>query len=147
MKLRGPREELAGVCWLPRFIDKARTFLAGELPKDYADRFCNRRAMDGIFLAFFDLDKEEIVEAVRDSDGDDELVTKWFRAQSGVTPAKIDNWNREAPRIGAPGQRGFEIFQKLVRGRYPDVPYTGVESVFEVIEADERDRDVSASRE
>lgn len=137
MKLRGPREQLAGVCWLPRLIDKARQFLAGDLPKDYADRFCNRRATDGVFLHFFALDKESFLEAVRAAGSDDEPVANWLRAQPQATAEKIREWNELAPRIGAPGQRGYEIFSARVRERYPDVPYTGVESVFEVIEADE----------
>ncbi len=96
------------------------------------------RAMDGVFLSFFDLNKDGFLEAVRNCEGDDELVAKWFRAQPNVTPAQIESWNYQAPRIGAPGHRGYEIFRKLVSERYPAVPYTGVESVFEVIEADER---------
>jgi hypothetical protein len=138
MRLRGPREQVGGVCWLPRFIDKARQYLAGTLAKEYAEGFCNPHAMDGLFLKFFDLDQDQFLEAVRNSGESDEGVAEWFCAQSGVTPDKIDNWNRDAPRIGAPGQRGYKIFSKLVRERYPDAPYTGVESVFEVIEADER---------
>jgi hypothetical protein len=137
MQLRGPREQLGGACWLPRFIDKTRKFLAGELPLDYAEGFGNPHAMDGVFLKFFALNKDRLLEAVRNSAGDDERVTAWFRAQPEVTSDKIIAWNDLAPRIGAPGERGYEIFSKLVRERYPDAPYTGVESVFEVIEADE----------
>lgn len=136
MKLRGPREQLAGVCWLPRFIDKAKLFLAGKLPQDYADGFCSSRAMDGVFLNFFALEKDSFLEAVRHG-GDDGQVANWFRAQPQATPEKIRAWNDLAPRIGAPGQRGYEIFSARVCERYPDVPYTGVESAFEVIETDE----------
>jgi hypothetical protein len=119
MQLRRPTDKLAGACWLPRFIDKARKFLAGELPKEYADGFCNPRALDGVFLSFFTLSKDKFLEVVRNSQGDDERIADWFRAQPAVTPEKIGNWNEEAPRIGAPGQRGHEIFRKLVTERYP----------------------------
>jgi len=137
MKLRGPREQLAGACWLPRFIDKAKLFLAGKLPPDYADGFCSSRAMDGVFLNFFAMEKDGFIEAVRHAGGDDEQVANWFRAQSQATVENIQAWNELAPRIGAPGQRGYEIFRARVRERYPDAHYTGVESAFEVIEADE----------
>ena len=137
MKLRGPHEQLAGTCWLPRFIDKAKLFLAGELPQDYADGFCNPRAMDGVLLNFFALEKDSFIEAVRDAGGGDEPMGNWFRAQPQATAKRIRDWNELAPRIGAPSQRGYEIFSARVRERYPDVPYTGVESAFEVIEADE----------
>ena len=136
-RLRSPSEKLADTCWLPRFVDKARRFLANELSPEYAGRFCNPRAMDGLFLAHFVIGQEEFMEAVRASDGNDGQVADWFRAQAGVTNESVSNWNREAPKIGAVGQRGHEIFRKLVTERYPDVPYTGVESAFAVIEADE----------
>ena len=40
MKLPSPRETLAGCVWLPRLLAKARQFQRGELPPDYAARFC-----------------------------------------------------------------------------------------------------------
>ncbi len=43
-----------------------------------------------------------------------------------------------APEIGRPGQFGYELLQFATQKIYKDAPYTGVESVFEVIEADER---------
>jgi hypothetical protein len=137
MQFRSPRDELAGVCWLPRFIDKAREHLDGNLPSEYTKGFCNPRAMDGLFLASFSISKEEFLDAVSASRGDDAQIAKWFSTQAGVTRNKIAGWNALAPKIGAPGQRGYEIFSKLVRERYPNTPYTGVESVFEIIESDE----------
>jgi hypothetical protein len=51
MQLRRP----SGVCWLPRFIDKACTFLDGTLSQEYALRLGDSRAMDGVFLRHFGL--------------------------------------------------------------------------------------------
>ena len=137
MKLRAPADRLVDTCWLPRFVDKARLSLAGELPKDYADRFCDRRSIDGVFLHHFELNRESIIEAVRVSEKDDARMGEWFLTQPGVTAATISSWNQLGPLIGKPGQRGHEIFRSAIKERYPDAPYTGVESAFEVIDADE----------
>ena len=137
MQLRRPSARLADVCWLPRFIDKARCMLDGTLPPEYLERFGDRRGIDGAFLRFFRLKKEAFVEAVRASSGSDLSVAKWFYAQPGVTDEKVEEWNRIAPHFGQPGEPGFEAFQSMMLNIYKDAPYSGVESVFEVIEADE----------
>jgi hypothetical protein len=137
MQLRTPSDQLAGVCWLPRFIDKVRKFLDGTLPPEYALRLGESRAMDGVFLRHFGLTKQQVLEAVRASAGNDGSVLEWFRAQPGVTADRINKWNQLAPNIGRPGHLGHELFRQLVTEVYPGAPYTGVESVFEVIEADE----------
>jgi hypothetical protein len=138
MQLRRPTARLADVCWLPRFIDKARAHLEGTLPPEYSKRFCSPKGMDGSFLRHFDLTKDAFVEAVRASNGSDIAVAKWFYAQPGVTDAKVNDWNRIAPEFGRPGQPGHEVFHWAMQNIYKESPYTGAESIFEVIEADER---------
>jgi hypothetical protein len=114
-QLHRPSDQLAGVCWLPRFIDKARAFLSGTLPNEYRERFGSSRGIDGAFLKTFGFRKEAFIDAVRASRGDDERVGGWFLAQ----------------------RPEHEVVKKMFEIKYPGAPYTGVESVFEVIEADE----------
>lgn len=137
MKLRRPSTRLADVCWLPRFIDKARAHLDGTLAPEYARRFGDSKGIDGLFLRHFSLGKDAFVEAVHASAGSDIAVAKWFYGQPGVTDVKVNEWNRTAPEIGRPGQFGHELLQFATQRIYKDAPYSGVESVFEVIEADE----------
>ena len=139
MQLRRPRARLADVCWLPRFIDKARAHLEGTLPPEYERRFGNSKGMDGAFLRHFGLEKEAFVEAVRASNGSDIAVAKWFYTRPGATDEKVNEWNRIAPEFGRPGQPGHEVFNWAMQNIYKGAPYTGVESIFEVIEADERE--------
>ena len=137
VQLRRPDACLADVCWLPRFIDKARAMLDGTLPSEYLERFGDRRGVDGAFLRFFRLKKDAFVEAVRASNGRDLDVANWFNAQPRVTADKVAEWNRIAPEFGKPGQPGFEAFRSIMQNVYQDTRYTGVESIFEVIDADE----------
>ncbi len=109
LTLRRPREALAGCIWLPRLIDKCRLHLAGTLPADYQIAFCSLHGIDGIFLDHFGIaptDAQSVIHATRT----DEDVARWFCAQPGVTPEKIERWNELAPNIGKlghPGERGF----------------------------------------
>lgn len=137
MKLRRSTERLADVCWLPRFIDKARAHLDGTLPEEYRRRLGSPRGLDGAFLRHFGLTKETFLDAVRASDDSDVAVAKWFYAQPGATDKKVEEWNALAPELGKPGQPGFEVFQWAMEHIYQGAPYTGTESIFEVIAADE----------
>ena len=135
--MRLPKEKLGGVCWLARFVDKARAFAAGTLPEEYLARFCDPRGMDGGFLSFFQLDKENTLAAIVESAGDDDRLAEWFRRQPSVTAEKIERWNCVAPDFGRRGHPGFRTFQWAMKHVYPHAPYSGVESLFEVIETDE----------
>jgi hypothetical protein len=137
MNIRRPQERLAECCWLPRFVDKARLFISGELPEDYAPFFCDRRAMDGTFLRFCKLSKETFVEAVRSSGGDDQLVEKWFLAQPAVTKERIDKWNKLAPDIGRPGQPGYDILEWAKDHVYTSYLNPEGASAFELMDLDE----------
>ena len=78
MKLRPPTDTLAGCVWLPRFVDKVRHHLASTLEPDFVRPFCHPLATDGAFLSHFSLEKDEIIEIVRASNGDDAAVERWF---------------------------------------------------------------------
>src|SRR3954470_9199858 len=100
MKLPSPRQQLAGCIWLPRIMAKARSLDRGELAPDYAARFCHPGGIDGQFLGFFQLSREEIVNASRRSD--DEVVA-WFLSLENATGERIAEWNRIAVNLGRPG--------------------------------------------
>jgi hypothetical protein len=137
MKLRRPTERLADVCWLPRFIDKARAYLDGTLTDEYRRRFGSSRGMDGAFLRHFELTKEAFLDAVRGSNGSDIAVAKWFYAQPSATDKKVEEWNALAPELGKPGQSGYEVLQWAMEHIYKGSAYSGTESIFDVIEGDE----------
>lgn len=103
--LRRPCEALAGCIWLPRFIDKCSLHFAGTLPPDYLIAFCSPHGIDGIFLDHFDITPADVQSIIRAARTDEE-VARWFCAQPGVTPDKIQLWNELAPNIGKPGHPG-----------------------------------------
>lgn len=122
--------------WLPRFIDKCRLHLAGELPTDFQLPFCNPLATDGIFLAHFGLVKDEVLAAIGAS-ADDAAVVAWFAARDGFTAEKIAAWNVLAPQIGKPGQPGERGFAWARKTYYRDNVDPRVDSAFTAIAWDE----------
>lgn len=136
--LRRPTDTLAGCVWLPRFIDKTRHFLAGTLEPEFVMPYCHPLATDGAFLTHFGIRKDEIIEAIRFSAGNDALVEQWFQARPHCTAEVIQGWNTLAPNLGKAGfpvHRGFLFMLKIYYGGVP--PHPKVDSAFTAIAFDE----------
>ena len=73
---RSPRETMCGWMHLPRYIDKIRLHLAGQLHPDYQDDF--GKGFDHFWLRAAGLNHEEFVEVVKDSITDGQ-VAEWVR--------------------------------------------------------------------
>ncbi len=138
MKLRRPTAMLAGCVWLPRFIDKTRHHLAGQLDQDFMLPFCHPMATDGVFFSHFEIEKEEIIRVIAESKGRDEFVVDWFEHRAQYTPEKVRAWNELAPNIGKEGypmRRGFLwALKQYYGGAAPD---PRVDSAFTAIAHDE----------
>ncbi len=135
MKLPAPQDTLANCVWLPRLLAKARQLKDGSLPPDYAARFCHPTGVDAQFLAFFQLTPEAVQAAAACSDAD---VTAWFAWLPTVNPARIAEWNHIAINLGRPGFPLAERFPIAKTTTYKHIDSAGMETVFELIEADER---------
>lgn len=136
IRLRRPTDQLGGCQWLPRFIDKCRLHLAGELPPDYQLPFCHPRATDGAFLAHFGLTQEQALDAVAGA-ADDAGVVERLVARGALTPEKIAAWNALAPNLGRPGFPCDKSFAWARRNLYVACTDPRVDSVFTAIAWDE----------
>lgn len=67
---RSPFEELGGIPWLPRLIDKARAMYSGTLA-DYAPYPC---PTDRVLLACIGLDAGQLGERIRSGATDEEIL-------------------------------------------------------------------------
>lgn len=134
MYLPRPTESLAGCVWLPRIIGKARLLSQNTLPPEYAARFCHPSGVDGQFLAFFALTREELVPI---SERSDEEVAQWFLSSS-ARRAQIAEWNRVAVNLGRPGFPMAERLPVALATSYQHLAGQKLETVFEVLEADEK---------
>ncbi len=136
MKLPAPRDQLAGCVWLPRILTKARWFTAGSLEPDYAARFGHASGVDGQFLAFFALTRDDLLAVGGLGDAE---VAAWFaaRPEAGDGGSRIAEWNHIAVNLG---RTGFPMAERLPAGletTYAHLKGRGLETVFAVLEADE----------
>lgn len=136
LHLHRSHDQLAGCVWFPRFADKARLFLARQLPWTYRLAFGSRLGIDGAFLRHFSLTVEQFLAAVRRSAHNDALAV-WFLSLPAASPERIAEWNRYATLLGVKGHPGY-VTRHLVKWVfYPKSVLTPVNSLFEAIEQDE----------
>src|SRR5688572_9967737 len=110
MKLPLPEAQVAGCVWLPRIIAKARAIQTGTLSEEYAIRFGAPDGVDGVFLRFFDLTKEQIAAAANQPDV---AVARWFENLPTVSAKRIEEWNHISMNLGRPG---FPLADRLPIG-------------------------------
>ena len=134
MKLPRPTEKLAGCVWLPRILAKARLLQSGELREDYAARFCAPNGVDGAFLSHFGFSRDDIVCAAAMSD---DKASEWFGSRTNAE--RVEQWNQIAVNLGRPGYPMAERFPVALATTYKHVDSRGQTTVFEVLEADEKD--------
>jgi gluconokinase len=98
--LRGPREEVGGLYYFGRMIDKIRLHLRGDLPDEYQPNFGLARGLDGLLSQFLSLNHSEIVARVKKG-GTDEEILQWCFS-NGLRPNEIQIrvWNSFAEKVG-----------------------------------------------
>ena len=136
MKLRRPTDQIAGCCWLPRIADKARCYLAGEMPLAYRVAFLSRVGVDGYFIRHFSFSRSCFLAGVQASP-DDATLESWFLSQPTATVSTIADWNRLAPTLGMRGHPGYLTRHTVKWFLYPKSVRKAVSSLFEAIEQDE----------
>ena len=123
---RGPREQLDGLCMLPRTIDKMRALLPGGAIGQYKIPGVSQRLLDGLGVK-----SEDLQQAVADAASEVE-VAAWLRAHC------------DASRYAAINRRILtrttdDVDDKAYfYGLYPWAEGRGTIKVVEVMEEDDR---------
>ena len=133
LKIPGPREKLAGCIWLPRILAKARLLQRGELPQEFAERFCHPTGVDMQFLTHLGLTKEDILAA---SALPDSKIPAWLKSHASIE--RVENWNQVAVNLGRPGFPMAERLSVALANSYKHIDPRGKTTIFEVLEADDK---------
>ena len=136
MNIRSPYDQLAGCTWLARIVDKIRRDQEGTLGTEYQEYLCNPAATDGLFLYFFDLDADELVDNVCKHSTDEDLEI-WFLGLHGVTPETISQWNDFAVSFGSNGPRSRLKFEEVLDTIYSGCDDPEVHTFYDLIDWDE----------
>jgi len=137
MKLGRPQDELAGCCWLARIVDKVRVSQQGDFPLLYRLSLGSPIGIDGFFLRHFKIAFRQFREAVLQTRNDENLA-QWFLSQPGVNAESIAKWNEYGPKLGTPGYPGSLLRHVAKWFVYPKAIKHPVNSLFEMIEQDEK---------
>jgi hypothetical protein len=124
---RGPREELGGLLFLPRTIDKVRAKLQGTL-----GLYKVSPGISGYLFEWLGITEDDFTAAVRDADGD-EAVLEWLVARVDTTRfAEINE--RLSARAIRDDQHRLEVLP-----RYPVLEeYPELRTWFDIFEIDDR---------
>ena len=87
-------DELGGVAWLPRMIDKARAALAGRL----GDYLYGQSPFDRGLLRAMNMDYQAFTAVVRRAGDDDDKILQMVRARSGDDLAAAQRWSSQLGR-------------------------------------------------
>ncbi len=132
-----PREKLGGYVILPRLIEKVRLQDRGQLPPVYEPNLLSESPMtlDGKFLAFTGLDREQLKQAILASESDASVLA-WVEGHA--KPHSSDEKRRWAESIQSyrPDAARIQYRKEL----YPELAVGvdfGALDVFDLIDMDE----------
>ncbi len=102
---RSPREVMAGWTYLPRFVDKIRLHLAGQLHPDYQENFT--KGFDAAWLEAASLKADDFIAVVKQTVIDGQ-VADWVRvnvkkseADKAAHKEKVLNHGRQSEELRA----------------------------------------------
>lgn len=123
---RSPREQLRGLCMLPRMIDIARA----KLPGGQVGEYQIGRGMSAMLLSAFDISVPQFMEFVRDAKTDDDVAERLWVAAS-VPPAALSARLQQVTVADVPPEvrPDFE--------RFYGTDLSADRCVFDVLEADD----------
>src|ERR1051325_1063755 len=125
---RSPREELRGLCMLPRMIDIARAMLAGGQMGEY--QIGREKSLSAAVLGAFGMSGLEFVQIVRDAGTDDEVAERLWPA-AAISPQVLSRRLRRVTVADVPPELRPE-FQQLYGSEHP-----ADRLVFDIIDEDD----------
>jgi hypothetical protein len=132
--LRSPYEQMLGWMHLPRYIDKIRLHLAGQLDSNYAS-FLGTNT-DGLWLKAAGLTHAQMVDAVRGTITDGQ-VCEWVRLNVHCSDAEKHAYNHHLVNRPDPHDREqVELFAQR-KAFYNLTDRADITCFLDLIEADE----------
>jgi hypothetical protein len=124
---RSPREELGGLCMLPRMIDVARA----KLPGGNIGTYQIGRGMSGLVLAHLGIGVDEFVECVQAATTDEEVVVRFSGARTTAEDRLLNLKLRRITVADVPP----DLRASFARFYGADLPPT--RRVFDILEEDD----------
>jgi gluconokinase len=95
---RSPKDEVGGMTYFPRMLDKIRLFAAGELRPDFHANL--GRFGDGWCTAFLRVEYDALRERVLAGGSDEEILEWCFVTGRKLNPTDLLIWNAFVAKLG-----------------------------------------------
>ena len=132
---RSPRETMSGWICLPRFVDKIRLHLAGQLHSDYQENFT--KGFDGAWLKMAGITAEQFIEVVKNSITDGE-VADWVLHNVKKTDAEKAAHREQVLNYGRNGDEALAARLKLRKEQNGLSHRDDIQCFVDFIDADEK---------
>ncbi|MEI6561378.1 MAG: DUF5069 domain-containing protein [Verrucomicrobiota bacterium] len=131
--LRSPREQVCGLVYFGRMLDKIRLHAEGKLSADYAPNLGG--GFDERCVLFLQVEYPQLVERVKQGGTDEELLAWCFEHGRKPTDEEVMVWNAFMSKRGWNDEASARLQQRL-----PEYGLAGradIQTFFDVIDADE----------
>ena len=97
---KSPKEMTRGMMYFPRMLDKIRLHARGELHEDYHKNLGAARTADSACCNFLRVDYAELVERVKQSGSDEEILEWCFEKGRRPNEGDLMIWNGFVSKLG-----------------------------------------------
>lgn len=132
---RTPYDQIHGVVYFARMLDKIRLHAAGKLPRDYIPNLGHPEKFDGICLRFLGVEYEPIVNLVTSGASDEEAWEWCVKNGKAHSQEEITIWNSFMKKYGWRDDASSILKRRLQEGGYES--RTDIETIFDYIDLDE----------
>jgi len=132
--LRSPYDQVGGIVYFGRMLDKIRLHEAGLLPPDYIPNLGS--GFDDRCVRFLDIEYDILVNRVKEGGTDDDLLEWCFRSGQKPTTEQIEVWNEYMRKRGWNDSGSARLRERLQEGNYGPKG-DGIHTFFDYIDLDE----------
>lgn len=131
--LRGPSQKIGGLFYFGRMLDKIRLHTKGELPSDYHANL--GKGFDDKCVRFLRIDYDALVERVKRSGTDEEILEWCFSAGRRPSEDDIWFWNEFMRKLGWNDEVSEMVTRRKIEAGMTD--RSDIQTSFQFIDADE----------
>jgi hypothetical protein len=97
---KSPKDELKGMMYFPRMLDKIRLHARGELHQDYQKNLGASRTADSACCNFLRVSYADLVERVKQGGSDEEILQWCFEKGRQPNEGDLTIWNGFVSKLG-----------------------------------------------
>ena len=131
--LRSPADQVNGLCYFGRMLDKIRLHREGKLPADYQDNLGS--GFDERCVHFLRISYQSLVDRVAEGGTDEELLAWAYNEGQHPDDEQLEVWNEFMRKRGWNDEASPTLQRRKVDGGFAD--RDDIQTFFQFIDADE----------